>query len=105
MGSAHPCPCLEPALIDRNSTYANVLTLTNQDSKISDDQSVCDCETEFSSQINHITEKDSTEEYNSEEGSDVVYEQVHVLHKKPKAISVLPENIYAQVKKQVYTLF
>ncbi|XP_058621789.1 sialic acid-binding Ig-like lectin 13 isoform X2 [Onychostoma macrolepis] len=85
--------------IDRNSTYVNVLTLTNQDNKICDDQSVRDCETEFSSQTVHITEKDSTEEDNSEEGSDVVYAQVHVLHKKPKAISVLPENIYAQVKK------
>ncbi len=73
--------------------------MTNQDNKISDDQSVCDCETEFSSQINHITQKDSTEEDNNEEGSDVVYAQVHVLNKKPKAISVLPEVIYAQVKK------
>ncbi len=58
-----------------------------------------DCETEFSTQINHITEKDSTEEDNNEEGSDVVYAQVHMLHKKTKDISILPENIYAQVKK------
>ncbi len=69
--------------------------MTNQDNKIADDQSVCDCETEFSSQIDHITEKDSTEEDNSEKRSDVVYAQV----KKPKAISVLPGDIYAQVNK------
>ncbi|XP_016301527.1 uncharacterized protein LOC107657798 [Sinocyclocheilus anshuiensis] len=85
--------------IDRNSTYANVLTVTNQDNKISDDQSVRDCNTEFSTQIDHITEKDPIEEDNNEKGSDVVYAQVHVLHKKTKAISILPENMYAQVNK------
>lgn len=73
--------------------------MTNQDNRISDDQSVRDCNIEFSTQIDHITEKDSTEEDNYEKGSDVVYSQVHVLHTKPKAISVLPENIYAQVNK------
>ncbi len=75
-----------------------MFSLTNQNNRISDDQTVCDCETEFSTQINHVTEKDLTEEDNSEEGSDVVYAQVHVLHKKPKAIRVLSEVIYAQVK-------
>ncbi|RXN38389.1 nuclease HARBI1 [Labeo rohita] len=79
--------------IDRNSTYANVVTVTNQDNMISDDQSLCDCNTEFSTQIDQITGKDSTED-NNEKGSDVVYAQVH---KKPKAINVLPGDIYAQV--------
>ncbi|XP_058620613.1 sialic acid-binding Ig-like lectin 14 [Onychostoma macrolepis] len=79
--------------IDRNSTYATVLTVTNQE-KISEDQYVPDCNTEFSSQI-----KGSIEEDNNEKCSDVVYAQVHVLIKKPKAISVLPGDIYAQVKK------
>ncbi|XP_048030329.1 B-cell receptor CD22-like [Megalobrama amblycephala] len=81
--------------IDRNSTYTNVLTVTNQDNKISDDYSVYELMTQF----DHNTVKDSTEEDNNEKGSDVVYAQVHMIHKKPKAISVVHEDIYAQVKK------
>ncbi|KAL1248808.1 hypothetical protein QQF64_022126 [Cirrhinus molitorella] len=60
---------------ERNSTYASILTMTNQDNQISDDQSVLDCNTEFNTQIDHITEKESTEEDNTEKGSDVVYAQ------------------------------
>ncbi len=79
--------------------HITVLTIIIQDNKISDDQCVPDCNTEFSSQIDHITEKDSTEEDNNEKHSDIVYAQVHVLNKKTKAISVLPGDIYTQVKK------
>lgn len=50
-------------------------------------------------QTDHNTRKDQTEEDNHDRGSDVVYAQVHMIHKKTKAISVVPENIYAQVKK------
>lgn len=74
-----------------------IFSLTNQNNRISDDQSVRHCETEFSTHIDHITENGSTED-NNEEGSDVVYTQVYMLRKKTKAISVLPEAIYAQVK-------
>ncbi|XP_067234389.1 myelin-associated glycoprotein-like isoform X2 [Chanodichthys erythropterus] len=81
--------------IDRNSTYTNVLTVTNQDNKISDDYSLY----EFATQTDHNTVKDSTEEDNHEKGSDVVYAQVHMIHNKPKVISVVHEDIYAQVKK------
>ncbi|KAK9953458.1 hypothetical protein ABG768_017447 [Culter alburnus] len=81
--------------IDRNSIYANVLTVTNQDNKISDDYSVYELMTQF----DHNTVKDSTEEDNNEKGSDVVCAQVHVIQKNLKAISVVPEVIYAQVKK------
>ncbi|XDV47027.1 hypothetical protein PO909_016776 [Leuciscus waleckii] len=81
--------------IDRNSTYDDVHTVTTQDNKISDDYSVC----EFMTQSDHNRGKDQTEEDNHERGSDVVYAQVHMIHKKTKAISVVPENIYAQVKE------
>ncbi|XP_050960144.1 myelin-associated glycoprotein-like [Labeo rohita] len=84
---------LNQAQDDRNSTYANVLTMTNQDNQISDDQSVRDCNTEFSTPIDH-----------NEKGSDVVYAQVHLVNKKPKPISVLPEDIYSQVKKDHHCL-
>ncbi|XP_067291738.1 myelin-associated glycoprotein-like [Pseudorasbora parva] len=76
---------------DRNSPCNNVLTITNQDNKISDDQ--------FTTEINQNTEADSTEEDNHEKDSDVVYAQVHMIPKKTKAISAVPEDIYAQVKK------
>ncbi|KAL1248807.1 hypothetical protein QQF64_022125 [Cirrhinus molitorella] len=82
--------------IERNCTYAAVVIVTNQDNKISDEQSVRDCNTKFSAQINHKTEKDSTEEDNNKKGSDVVYAQIQVFNKKTKAISVRPEDIYAQ---------
>ncbi|XP_067234596.1 sialoadhesin-like [Chanodichthys erythropterus] len=81
--------------IDRNTTYDNVLTITNQDNKISDDYSVC----EFATQTDHNTVKDSTDEDDNEKGSDVVYAEVHVLQKKKKASSVVSEVIYVQVKK------
>ncbi|XDV47028.1 hypothetical protein PO909_016777 [Leuciscus waleckii] len=85
--------------IDRNSIYDDVHTVTTQDNKISDDYSVCEHKTEFTTQSDHNRGKDQTEEDNHERGSDVVYAQVHMIRKKTKAISVVPENIYAQVKK------
>ncbi|XDV47270.1 hypothetical protein PO909_016952 [Leuciscus waleckii] len=85
--------------IDRNSIYDDVHTVTTQDNKISDDYSVCEHKNEFTTQSDHNRGKDQTEEDNHERGSDVVYAQVHMIHKKPKAISVVPEDIYAQVKK------
>ncbi len=78
-------------------TLMLIFSLTNQNNRISDDQSVRHCETEFSTQIDHITENGSTEEDNNEEGSDVVYAQVYMLCTNTKDISVLPEAIYAQV--------
>ncbi|XP_077101530.1 uncharacterized protein LOC143752277 [Siphateles boraxobius] len=85
--------------IYRNSTYDDVHTVTTQDHKLSDDYSVCERKTEFMTQTGHNTGKDQTEEDNHEKGSDVVYAQVHMIHKKPKAIRVVPEDIYAQLKK------
>ncbi|XP_048030603.1 B-cell receptor CD22-like isoform X2 [Megalobrama amblycephala] len=79
--------------IDRNPTYANALTVTNPDNKISDVYSVCEPKTDYN------TVKDSTDEDDNGKGSDVVYAQVHVLQKNPKAISVVPEVIYVRVKK------
>ncbi|XP_051738769.1 sialoadhesin-like isoform X2 [Ctenopharyngodon idella] len=79
-------------IIDRNSTYATV-TMTNQDNKISDDYSMCERKTK----TDHDKVKVSTNEDDNEKGSDVVYAQVHVLQNKTKAISVVPEVIYAQV--------
>ncbi|CAM4721746.1 unnamed protein product [Leuciscus chuanchicus] len=90
------CITAQDEPIDRNSIYDDVHTVTTQDNKISDDYSVCEHKNEFTTQSDHNRGKDQTEEDNHERGSDVVYAQVHMIHKKPKAISVVPEDIYAQ---------
>ncbi|KAK2869936.1 hypothetical protein Q8A67_024328 [Cirrhinus molitorella] len=61
--------------IERNCTYAAVVIVTNQDNKISDEQSVRDCNTKFSAQINHKTEKDSTEEDNNKKAKRNILEK------------------------------
>jgi len=59
---------------------------------------VCERKTGFTAQTHHHTGKDQTEEDGHEKSSDVVYSEVHMIHIKTKAISVVPEDIYAEVK-------